>query len=141
MVVTVLHRMAGEPAAGTAAADLPAFVDVRSGAWYADAVFWAAGNGIVEGYGAGRFGPNEMITRQDLAVVLARYAEFAGMEMPAVRAFEEFNDAHMIAGHAVEAVRGAFVAGIVNGRGNGMFDPTARATRAEFAAMLQRLST
>jgi len=134
MVVTVLWRQHGEPSA-TAAAP---FSDIAADTWYSEAVLWAAENGIVEGFGDGRFGPHDHITRQDLTVILARYADFADKELPETRDFAAFDDAGQIAGYASDAVRRAFMAGIVNGRENNVFDPVGHATRAEFAAMLSR---
>jgi len=134
MVVTVLWRAAANAESGAGAA----FSDVAQGAWYHDAVAWAAGSGIVTGYGDGRFGPGDNITRQDLTVLLTRYADFMGIDTRAIREYEIFIDNDAVAAYASEAVERAFRAGIINGRGNGVFDPSGRATRAEFAAMLKR---
>jgi len=135
MVVTVLWRQQGEP---RATADNAVFSDVSDGTWYSEAVRWAAENGIVEGFGDGRFRPNDYITRQHLTIILARYADFAEKELPETRAFVAFDDAGRVATYASDAVRRAFMAGIINGRGDNIFDPMGNATRAEFAAMLSR---
>jgi hypothetical protein len=135
MIVTILHRLAGAPdVAGSA----DPFGDVASGQYYADAVKWAAANGIVSGVGGGKFAPDAAITRQDLAVVLNRYTGFAGMNLPAQRPYAAFNDSAAIADYAKAAVETFYSAGIINGVPGGLFNPKSGATRAEVAAMLHR---
>jgi hypothetical protein len=136
MIVTILHRIEGIPTPDTGAAAFDDVVD--HGAWYHDAVRWAAANGIVTGFGDGRFGPGDNVTRQDLAVILMRYAEFAGHSPPAARASVAWGDDAHIAGYAKEAVDALFRAEVINGRDPGRFDPRGLATRAEVAAMLHR---
>jgi hypothetical protein len=132
---------AGESGAGNSGADGTGnpFSDIGGGEYYADAVKWAAANGIVDGVGGGRFDPEAPIARQDLAAMLNRYADFAGMGLPAARAQAAFADGADIAGYALEAVEKLSAAMIIEGRGNGVFDPKGTATRAEVAAMLRRL--
>lgn len=109
------------------------FNDVDGGAWYADAVTWAAENGIVGGYGNGTFGPNDPITREQLAVMLWRY-----VGSPAATDKElHFNDTDEISGFALEAMRWAVENGILNGYGGGRLDPQGQATRAQAAQMLK----
>jgi uncharacterized repeat protein (TIGR02543 family) len=135
MIVTVLHRLAGEPGidgGGTA------FSDVVSGTWYTDAVKWAAANGIVSGIGGNLFSPEGNISRQDLAVTLMRYTDFAGLKLPAVRDYTGFADDADVANYAKEAIEAFFKAGIINGKGNNLADPKGAATRAEVATMLNR---
>ncbi len=108
-----------------------------AGAWYADAVNWACGAGYVNGYGD-RFGPEEPITRQDLATILYRYARRAGRPMPAGTARSPWPDAGEIAAYAAEAVYWAVDSGIINGTDGGYLKPAATATRAQVAAMLER---
>ena len=136
MAVTVLYRLAGSQSVSGAAA----FSDVPSGDWYSDAVAWAASLGVVNGVGDGEFSPNGNITRQDLAVILARYADIFGIELPQIRDASDFADADEISGYAADAVRELYTSGIVNGKGDGVFDPKGNATRAEVAAMLHRFA-
>lgn len=109
------------------------FTDVADGAWYANAVTWTATQGIVSGYGNGMFGPNDPITREQLAVMLWRYSG-----SPAATNKElHFNDESEINGFALEALRWAVENGIINGYGNGQLGPQGRATRAQVAQMLK----
>jgi hypothetical protein len=135
MIVTVLYRRAGSPAAGGLANP---FSDVTDGVWYTDAVKWAAQNGIVSGYGDGRFGPEDSVTRQDLALVLYGYARKTGETIPETRAYPGFTDAAEIAGYAKEAVEAFFKAGVINGKPGNLFDAKGSATRAEVAAIFRR---
>ena len=109
------------------------FDDVAGEAWYTEAVRWAASQGIVGGYGNGMFGPNDNITREQLAVMLWRYAG-----SPAATNKElHFNDADKISGFALEAMRWAVESGVMGGYGNGQLDPKGLATRAQVAQMLK----
>jgi hypothetical protein len=136
MIVTVLHRLAGEPDIDD---DGEAFDDVSADAWYAKAVAWARTNGIVLGVGDNLFAPDAQITRQDLTTILSRRADSAGTQLPVKREYTSFPDETEIADYAKAAAEAFFKAGIINGRDDGLFDPTGTATRAEFAAMLRRL--
>ncbi|MDR1328211.1 MAG: S-layer homology domain-containing protein, partial [Oscillospiraceae bacterium] len=135
MLVTVLHRLADEPEAD----GKDAFGDVESGKYYAEAVAWAAEARIINGYGGGLFGPEDSITRQDLAVILVRYAELAGLELTATRGGDGFADGEDISGYAAAAVEVCRSAGMISGKPGNLFDPKAFATRAEVAALLHRL--
>jgi hypothetical protein len=137
MLVTVLHRLAGTD---TAARGNSAFDDVQDGTWYTDAVIWASENGIASGVGDNRFAPDANITRQDLAVLLARYANTADIALPTTRAAPAFSDGADIAGYAQDAVALLYRAGIINGKDGNVFDPRGNATRAEAAAMLYRFA-
>ena len=107
--------------------------DVATGAWYTEAVRWATSQGIVGGYGNGMFGPNDNITREQLAVMLWRYAG-----SPAATEKElHFTDADKASGYALEALRWAVENGIINGYGNGQLAPQGLATRAQVAQMLK----
>ena len=108
------------------------FSDVTGEAWYTEAVRWAASQGIVRGYGNGTFGPNDPITREQLAVMLWRYAG-----SPAASGELNFDDVDEISGHALEALRWAVENGILNGYGDGRLGPQGRATRAQAARMLK----
>ena len=134
MIVTILYRNEGEP--GIADLENP-FLDVPAMAWYTEAVIWAAENGIVKGFG-GNFNPLDNITRQDLALILMRYAEYKESEMPLLREYQQFNDDAQIADYAMAAVIKCYCAVIINGRAGNYFDPLGNATRAEAAAMLHR---
>lgn len=122
----ILYNMEGRPQAGSGV-----FSDVTTD-WYADAVNWAAAEGVVTGIGGGKFAPNRPIARQDLAVMLWRYAG-----SPEPRKHElDFTDAGTVSTYAWKALCWANENGIVDGKGNGILDPRGRATRAEAAKML-----
>ena len=125
----ILYSKEGRPAA----TDGNTFHDVSAGAWYANAVNWAAANGIVSGYGQGRFGPNDNITREQLAVMLWRYAGSPKATTDQLN----FNDAASISGYALDAMRWAVENGILNGYGGGKLGPQGQATRAQAAQMLK----
>jgi hypothetical protein len=134
MLVTVLGRFCGADEDGYAASG---FGDVPAGQYYTAYVAWAEENGIVSGTGRG-FAPDAAISRQDLATILVRCADFADRELPAARANIAFTDAARTADYAREAVAALSGAGIVNGKPGARFDPRGTATRAEVAAMLHR---
>lgn len=137
MLATVLSRLAGvqsnSPSVG--------FRDVKDGDWYADAVNWAAGAGIVNGLGDGSFGPNNSVTREQMATMLYRYArDYLGMRVSAAGDLSVFPDRDQISAYAVDAVSWAVGCGIMTGHSSGTLSPGGTATRAEVAAMLQRFS-
>jgi hypothetical protein len=135
MIVTILYRRAGS----SDVSDLPnPFDDVPGDIWYADAVKWAVANGIVVGYGNGKYGANDNVTRQDLAVILHRYAYYAGISLPMAREYRSFLDDADIANYAKEAIEAFFRAAVINGYPDGGVHPKGEATRAEVAAMLHR---
>ena len=108
------------------------YSDVANGAWYTEAIRWATSRGVVSGYGNGMFGPNDNITREQLAVMLWRYAG-----SPAATDKElHFTDADKASGYALEALRWAVENGILNGYGDGRLGPQGQATRAQVAQML-----
>lgn len=113
--------------------DSSSFTDVLTGQWYTPAVIWANKQGVVGGYGNGLFGPNDDITREQLAVMLWRYA---GKPAPSGTTLN-FTDANKVSSWALDAMRWATENGIVNGKGNGILDPKGFATRAEVAQMLK----
>ncbi len=133
MVVTVLWRIAGEPTAGE-----NGFSDVKAGAWYYDAVTWAAQNDIVEGYGDDRFGPNNAITREQMAVILFHYAEMSGYPVTVDGDMSDFADEGKISAWAAAGMTWAVANGLIEGREDGLLDPSGFATRAEVAAILMR---
>jgi len=134
MIVTVLYRMAGSPCVEGLGNP---FDDVAEGAWYTDAVKWAAENIIVYGFG-GNFNPNAPINRQDLVVIFMRYAVHMGIKLPMARSYSRFIDDADIASYAREAIERFFRANIVSGYLDGSFKPQGEATRAEVAAMMQK---
>jgi hypothetical protein len=111
---------------------------VGESAYYAEPVAWASENGIVMGVGEGLFDPEAFVSRQDIAALLTRYADFAKAELPAKNAAVAFTDEDKIADYAGDAVRRLQQAGVVNGRPEGSFAPNDRANRAEVAAMVHR---
>ena len=109
------------------------YSDVANGAWYTEAIRWATSQGVVGGYGNGMFGPNDNITREQLAVMLWRYAG-----SPAATDKElHFTDADKASGYALEALRWAVENGIINGYGDGRLGPQGLATRGQVAQMLK----
>ena len=134
MLITVLYRIEGEPAVdGTAP-----FADVAPERWYTDAVIWAARSRLVEGYGDGSFGPSDPVTREQLAVILYRYAGFKGDELTRSSDLSAFADAPEISPWALTAMRWAEAMGLINGRTETTLVPAGTATRAEAAAILMR---
>ncbi len=138
MIVTILWREAGSPVVNY----LMQYDDVELEAWYTEAVRWATSEGVVDGYGNGLFGPNDPITREQLAAMLWRYAKAKGWSVSVgegadILSFEDFDQ---ICEWAVPAIRWAAGNGIVQGKG-GLLDPRGQATRAQAAAMLQRFLT
>lgn len=129
MLATVLYNLESNP--DTAFSD--AFADIDGDAWYAESVSWAANCGIVTGYDNGSFGANDSITREQLAVMLWRYAGSPAADEQTL----DFTDADQTSGYAVEAMRWAAANGILNGYGDGRIDPTGPATRAQAAQMLK----
>lgn len=133
MIVTILHRLEGSPARH----DTP-FSDVQTGAYYAQAVAWAAANNIVGGYGGGLFGPNDPITREQMASILYRYSSFKGLDTTTRADLSAFLDASAISDYARETMAWANAHRLINGKGGGLLDPGGKATRAEVAAILSR---
>ena len=135
MIAVILWRQAGSPTAG----EYTDFPDVADGLWYTQAIRWASSAGVVGGYPNGSFGPNDPITREQLAAMLYRYAQYQGVE--AVTLEENlggFTDADKISGYAVQAMNWAVGQGVMGGYGDGTLGPQGEATRAQAAAMLQR---
>jgi len=135
MVVTVLYRMEGEPDAS--GLENP-FDDVAEGMYYTDAVTWAADKGIVLGYNESEYGPNDDVTREQLAAILYRYQQFMEKIPPEIFDPIEFDDESSIREYALVPVNTLVMQGIIYGKDNNMFDPRGNATRAEYAAMLHR---
>lgn len=134
MIVTVLHGMCGKPVFEGCV-----FSDVEEGAYYAKATCWASQNQIISGFGQGKFGPDEDVQRDQLAVVMMRYAQYLGLETPERADLSGFVDADQISAYAQEAMSWANAVGLLSGKGDGIMDPQGVATRAEVAAMMARL--
>ena len=133
MIAQVLYNLEERPEAPGAAG----FPDVAADAWYADAVNWAAARGIVKGYDTGAFGPEDSVTREQLAAILYRYAQVKGYDTTrGGMAVREFSDSASISDWAQEAMAWAVNAQVLSGKGNGVLDPQGTATRAEVAQML-----
>ena len=136
MIVTILYRLEGEPVVDYAMD----FTDVAGDAYYAEAVRWAASEGIVGGYGGGLFGSDDAVTREQLAVILYRYAVYKGYDVSIgedtnILSYADFAD---LSEYAIPAMQWACGAGIVNGTSESTLTPQGEATRAQVAAMLMR---
>jgi len=132
MIVTILYRLEGEPAAfGNP------FDDVFADAYYADAVRWTYAEKIVNGYGGGKFGPNDAITREQLAVILMNYAKLKGYDVSAVTSLAKYSDADTVSDWALEAITWANAERLINGDSIKLM-PRDNAQRAQTAAILQR---
>lgn len=132
MLVTVLWRQAGKPAAEQTAD----FSDIAANTWYSDALNWTTEKHIINGYPDGTFHPNALITREEVAAILWRIAD-----EPEAAAVNPFSDQNRISPYALQAVNWAKSAGIISGKEGNAFDPTGTATRAETAAILYRSAT
>lgn len=135
MLVSVLWRLAGEPAPKAP----NTFVDVPDGAWYTDAVTWAAENGVVSGIGGSRFDPSGFVTREQTAEILYNYAHSKGYDVSARADLTAFPDAASVSGWAEEALSWANAAGLINGTvrdGQTILDPQGSASRAQVAMIL-----
>lgn len=135
MLVSVLWRLAGAPAPKAP----NTFVDVPDGAWYTDAVTWAAENGVVSGIGGSRFDPSGFVTREQTAEILYNYAHNKGYDVSARADLTAFPDAASVSGWAEEALSWANAAGLINGTvrdGQTILDPQGSASRAQVAMIL-----
>ena len=133
MIVTILYRLEGSPAVSTASFD-----DVATGEYYANGVSWAAANGVVSGYGNNLFGPNDPITREQMATILHRYAQHKEYETTVSGDVSSFTDGASVSSYAVEPMNWAVGTGLLSGVGNNMLNPTGNATRAQAATILMR---
>jgi hypothetical protein len=149
MLVSILYRLAGESLTADGRPYDNPFTDITEGVWYTDAVKWAAANGVVAGYGDGRFGPNDNITREQLAVILFNYQQLSEIIPPADNSDLAFADSEKISDWAKVAVNRLTEQGLISGKpgnadsGNSanIFDPKSGATRAETASILERFIT
>ena len=135
MLVTTLYRMAGSPSLENEDLGYP-FADVPGDAWYADGVYWARLAGVVGGYSEDQFGPDDPVTREQIAAILWRYAG-----SPAAESGTDFADEGSISAYATQAVDWARANGIVNGVEDNRFLPQSSATRAQVATILRNYLT
>ncbi|MCI8539361.1 MAG: hypothetical protein HFF18_12000 [Oscillospiraceae bacterium] len=133
MIVTILHRLENTPVA-----EAVAFVDVPADKYYAEAVAWAHQNGVVTGVSATHFLPEQDASREQLAVILYRYAQLKGYDTTARANLSGFTDAPSVSGYAVEAMQWAVAVGLIKGKTETTLVPSGSATRAEVAAILMR---
>jgi hypothetical protein len=137
MIVTILYRHGGEPS--IAGLDNP-FSDVASNAWYTDAVKWAVKEGIVTGYGDGTFGPNDPVTKEQLAALVYRTQLSSGTTLPNVPANSKaYTDLDTVSNWAKDPVNALNAQGIFQDLPGNSFNPQTPATRAEVASMLKEL--
>lgn len=135
-VAQVLYNLENKPNVKVKAI----FDDVHSSAWYANAITWANEAGIILGYGNGKCGPDEAITREQLAAMLSRYSEYKGYDVSAGDKVDSliFSDANDISDWALSAIKWAYATGIIQGFENGILNPTSSATRGQAATMFMR---
>ena len=133
MIVTILYRLEGEPDATASS-----FTDVASNMYYADAINWAAANGIVNGITTTTFGPDNAITREQMAAILYRYAQYKGYDVTASNDLSSYTDASQISAYATTAMQWANAEGLITGNTTTTINPIGNATRAEVATILMR---
>ena len=133
MIVTILHRLEGTPAAAGSA-----FTDVPAGQYYAQAVGWASSVGVVNGYGDGTFQPDAPITREQMAAILCRYAQYKGVDVSRRADLTRFPDSAKVSPYAAEPMGWAVESGLITGM-DGQLAPGGSATRAQVATILMRL--
>ena len=134
MMATILWRMEGSPVPK----GKNSFTDVEAEKWYADAITWTAENGIFAGYSKDKFGPDDPITREQLAAIFYRYADYKGYDLTVKGNLDKFKDADKITDYAKTAMQWAVGSGLMKGKSGNLLDPQGTATRAEIAAMLHR---
>ena len=134
MMATILWRMEGS----LAPKGENSFTDVEAGRWYANAITWAAENGIFAGYSMDKFGPDDPITREQLTAIFYRYADYKGYKLTVTGNLDKFEDADKITDYANTVMQWAVGNGLIKGKAETLLDPQGTATRAEIAAMLHR---
>lgn len=137
MIVTILYRLAGSPDIEDEIWGYP-FKDVDADAWYATAVYWARMNGIVAGYSDELFGPDDTITREQMATILYRYAQYKGYDTTAKADLSKYADAAQVGSWATDAIRWANAEGLVSGTSGTTLTPKGSATRSQVAVILMR---
>jgi len=136
MLVTVLYRLDGKPSATGA----NIFTDVEAGQWYTDAVVWASKNGIVNGYGDNLFGKDNPVTREQMAAMLLRYADYKKYDISKTNDLASYTDSGSISPYALGAMKWANAEGLITGRTASTLAPAGTATRAEVATVLMRFA-
>ena len=134
MLVTVLYRLDGQPAVTGSSK----FSDVSAGQYYTNAVIWATENGIVSGYGNGTFGPDALLSREQMATILYNYAKYKQYDVSKVRGLDVFADKDTVAPYAIRAMQWAYANEIISGSSATTLSPKGTATRAQVAAILMR---
>lgn len=134
MFVTMLYRLEGKP---VVTEDNP-FSDVEEGTWYTEAIIWAAANGVVDGYGEGLFGPEDEVTREQMAKIMYNYAKYKGYDISARASLAAFNDADEVSSWATEEMQWAVAVGLIEGMGDGTVAPQDNAERCQVAAIFMR---
>lgn len=134
MVVAILYRLDGSPTVTTGGT----FTDVGEGLWYTSPVEWASANGIVSGYGNGLFGPNDVITREQMATIIYQYSVYKGYDVSKQNDLSSFTDADTVSDWARAPIAWANAEGLILGTSNTTLSPTGDATRAQVAAVLKR---
>lgn len=135
MLAVILYQLEGSPSVSGQSA----FSDVAAGQYYADAVNWAYENGIVASYGNGLFGPNDTLTREQLATILYRYAEYKGRDVTAAADLSAYSDTAQISSYAVNAMAWAGAEGLISGTAADTLSPGGSATRGQLAVILTQL--
>ncbi len=135
MLVMVLARLNG---ADLSIFSNPTFADTQNNSWYAAAVAWSVANGIVQGLGKGRFGPDQEITREQMCVMLIRYCRLAGIQLPSAAVADPFADDGAISEWSRESINMARQLGLIEGKDGNRFDPQGYLTRAEAATLFMR---
>ncbi|MDD3220226.1 MAG: leucine-rich repeat protein [Lachnospiraceae bacterium] len=132
---TILYRMSGSPSVSYE----PMFKDVTQGNFYTESAVWAGKNGVVKGYDNGNFGPADNITREQMAIILYRYAKQCGYSVSNQANISGFNDVSAISSYAVSALRWANYIGVITGKDNGTrIDPRGNASRADCSSIIMR---
>jgi hypothetical protein len=134
MIVTILYRLEGKP---EVSGDIP-FLDVDEGEWYSNAILWASKNNIVFGYGNGKFGLNDPVTREQAVVILYRYAKEKGLDVSMSADLSKFTDMNDVSDWALDAMKWAVAVGIVQGRSDDKMIPGETSTRAEITMIIKR---
>lgn len=135
MMVQILYNMEGKPAVAESAS----YSDINDSDWYADAVAWAEDNDIVQGYGGGKFGATDALTREQAATILNRYAEFKGQDVSASANLSSYSDASKVSDWAKNAMQWAVGSKIISGTSATTLDPAGTATRAQMAQILMNM--
>ncbi|HIY21247.1 MAG TPA: S-layer homology domain-containing protein [Candidatus Flavonifractor merdigallinarum] len=136
MIVTILYRLEGSPAVTSGTT----FTDVEQNSWYTAAVAWASSKGIVSGYGEGKFGPTDPITREQMAAILCRYAGYKALDTTKQADLTAFTDAGQVAPYAEAAMGWAVETGLITGTSTTTLSPAGSATRSQAALILMRFS-